>query len=77
MVSQWFRYLGVFIRSTFKVASRDEDVMIQEKQKAGVAYPKHLDKLFTNMDESGDGLITREEFDRTIMNPRVRSSSKA
>merc|ERR1740121_1964554 len=63
---------SVFIQHTFKVASRDEDVMIQEKQKASEAYLKHLDKLFTSLDESCDGLITREEFDAALKQPRVK-----
>merc|ERR1719221_2601377 len=63
---------SVFIQHTFKVASRDEDVMIQEKQKASEAYLKHLDKLFTSLDESCDGLISREEFDAALKQPRVK-----
>merc|ERR1740121_1761894 len=46
---------SVFIQHTFKVASRDADVMIQEKEKAAQAYLKHLHNLFTALDESGDG----------------------
>merc|ERR1719382_1383103 len=46
---------SVFIQHTFKVASRDADIMIQEKQKASEAYLRHLDQLFTKLDKSGDG----------------------
>merc|ERR1719512_294767 len=49
---------SVFIQHTFKVASRDEDIMIQEKQKASEAYLRHLDRLFSDLDESGDGQIS-------------------
>merc|ERR1719189_1666975 len=63
---------SVFIQHTFKVASRDEDVMIQEKRKAAEDYLRHLDNLFANLDESGDGQISREEFDATLQQPRVR-----
>lgn len=63
---------SVFIQHTFKVASRDEEIMIQEKEKASVAYLKHLDKLFSNMDESGDGKISRQEFHLALENPRVK-----
>merc|ERR1719422_723210 len=49
---------SVFIQHTFKVANRDQDIMIQEKEKASHAYLKHLDNLFANMDESGDGTIS-------------------
>lgn len=63
---------SVFIQNTFKVASRDEDVMIQEKQKASEAYLKHLGNLFTDLDESGDGQISKEEFEAALLQPRIR-----
>merc|ERR1719330_1428819 len=46
---------SVFIQHTFKVANRDADIMIKEKQKASEAYLNHLDDLFSSLDESGDG----------------------
>merc|ERR1719210_2448717 len=61
---------SVFIQHTFKVANRDEDIMIKEKEKASMSYLKHLDNLFTNMDESGDGTISREEFHGALQQPR-------
>merc|ERR1712066_1112792 len=50
----------------------DEDVMIHEKAKASEAYLRHVDNLFTNLDESGDGNISREEFEVALQQPRVR-----
>merc|ERR1719162_2309224 len=38
---------SVFIQHTFKVANRDADIMIQEKEKASEAYLRHLDGLFS------------------------------
>merc|ERR1712039_798384 len=38
--------ISVFIQHTFKTASRDENVMIAEKAKAGEVYLRHLDNLF-------------------------------
>merc|ERR1719189_3113084 len=63
---------SVFIQHTFRVASRDEDVMIQEKRKASESYLRHIDNLFTLLDESGDGYISRDEFDSALQQPRVR-----
>jgi len=64
--------MAVFIQHTFKVASRDTEIMIQEKKQAGEAYINNLHSLFTSLDESGDGSITREEFDAALAQPRVR-----
>merc|ERR1719326_927638 len=54
---------SVFIQHTFKVAGRDEDIMIHEKSKAADNYLKHLHNLFRTLDETGDGNISREEFE--------------
>merc|ERR1719330_700964 len=63
---------SVFIQHTFKVASRDEEIMIKEKEKASSTYLKHLDTLFTDLDESGDGKITHDEFDQVMVEPRFK-----
>merc|ERR1719189_462006 len=54
---------SVFIQHTFQVANRDEVIMIKERERAALAYLKHLEKLFERMDESGDAKISRQEFD--------------
>merc|ERR1719330_888209 len=46
--------------------------MIQEKEKASECYLGHLDRLFSKLDVSGDGLINREEFEVALEEPRVR-----
>lgn len=65
--------VSTFIQQTFKVASRDEDVMIREKQQAAQAMTKNVEKLFKILDESGDGLISKEEFDKVQTDARVRT----
>merc|ERR1712048_185607 len=42
---------SVFIQQTFKVASRDEQVMITEKKSASKAYLKNLERLFQTLDK--------------------------
>merc|ERR1719512_51017 len=54
---------SVFIQHTFKVASRDDDVMIQEKLMASEAQLKTLEKLFWGIDSSGDGRLSKEELE--------------
>jgi len=65
--------LSVFIQQTFKVASRDEEVMIKEKEAAGRALMGNVKKLFAVLDESGDGLLSKEEFSRVLTDSHVQS----
>jgi len=64
--------MAVFIQQTFKVASRDEEVMIKEKMATAKANLKHLDGLFKAMDSSGDGYITRDEFQQVLQDQRIK-----
>merc|ERR1712187_16963 len=62
---------SVFIQQTFKVASRDEEVMITERKSASKAYLKNLERLFQTLDKSGDGIVTRKEFESVLEDKEV------
>merc|ERR1712187_31361 len=62
---------SVFIQQTFKVASRDEEVMITERKSASQAYLKNLESLFRTLDKSGDGIVTRKEFESVLEDKEV------
>jgi len=62
---------SVFIQNTFKTASRDEDVMIKERARHNEDFLRHLDKLFSRLDRSGDGKISRDEFEHALSQPVV------
>jgi len=64
--------ISVFIQQTFKVAARDEELMMREKKTASQAYMGHLQKLFQRLDASGDGVLTRDEFDEVLQDERIR-----
>jgi len=64
---------SVFIQQTFKVASRDEEVMIKERAAATQAYIKSLDRLFNALDESGDGAITWDEFESVLTDEKMKA----
>merc|ERR1719356_1932602 len=63
---------SVFIQQTFKVASRDEELMIAEKRTAAKAYLRNLERLFQTLDKSGDGIVTRMEFEAVLQDKTVR-----
>jgi hypothetical protein len=53
---------AVFIQSTMKVAQEDNDVMIMDRKRAQESYKRKLVHLFSQMDTSGDGAISHDEF---------------
>merc|ERR1712054_429385 len=64
---------SVFIQQTFKVASRDEEVMIADKKAEAKAYITNIEHLFDAMDDSHDGVLTHEEFTVVMEDRRVRT----
>merc|ERR1712232_313003 len=65
--------LSVFIQQTFKVASRDEEIMIAEKQDSVQAFARNLEHLFGVLDMSGDGAVSHAEFLEMLENPQLKS----
>merc|ERR1740121_1598034 len=63
---------SVFIQQTFKVAAQDEELMIEERKRASLAFIRHLESLFAELDQSGEGSISREEFQRALTEPRFK-----
>lgn len=54
---------AVFVQQTMSVAQQDNDIMIVQKQRAAQSYKVKLLALFKALDTSGDGLLSREEFE--------------
>eukprot|EP00445_Apocalathium_hangoei_P063788 CAMPEP_0204114932 /NCGR_PEP_ID=MMETSP0361-20130328/4549_1 /ASSEMBLY_ACC=CAM_ASM_000343 /TAXON_ID=268821 /ORGANISM="Scrippsiella Hangoei, Strain SHTV-5" /LENGTH=299 /DNA_ID=CAMNT_0051065541 /DNA_START=37 /DNA_END=936 /DNA_ORIENTATION=- len=65
--------ISVFVQQTFKVASRDEELMIKEKEAATAAFIRSLDRLFNEVDDSGDGHLSWDEFSAVLKNHRIRT----
>merc|ERR1740130_2533764 len=53
---------GVFLHETFKVASSDDELMIVQKQRATQQHEQKMMRLFTQVDKSNDGLLSRQEL---------------
>jgi len=63
---------GVFINETFKTAAQDDELMVVQKKRA---QQKHKDKMLHFMkqaDDSGDGIVDREEFHKIMQNSNMR-----
>merc|ERR1712048_322325 len=63
---------GIFLHETFQVAANDDELMIMKKERQTKKDLAKIKQLFNEADESGDGLLTRKEFDNILHDPRVK-----
>jgi HPt (histidine-containing phosphotransfer) domain-containing protein len=54
---------AVFVQQTMSVAQQDNDIMIVQKQRSAQIYRAKLMALFQALDDNGDGMLSRDEFD--------------
>jgi len=64
---------GVFLHETFKAASNDDEIMILQKKRANQMYVEKLQQLFTEVDVTGDGFLSWEEFEYMVSQDRVKT----
>jgi len=64
---------AVFIQQTLKVAQNDKEIMIKQKMKAQEDYVRKLKALFWQLDTSGDGLISWDEFQCMMTNSHLKT----
>lgn len=63
---------AVFVQQTMKVAQNDEETVYLQREKAHSSYTKKLNSLFEELDESGDGILSKEEFDAVLRSPKLK-----
>jgi len=61
---------GVFIQETFKVATSDDQIMLNNKRRAMKEHKSKMQKLFEHADHDGDASLDRAEFEK-VMGDRV------
>eukprot|EP00403_Amphidinium_massartii_P003209 CAMPEP_0178380970 /NCGR_PEP_ID=MMETSP0689_2-20121128/5740_1 /TAXON_ID=160604 /ORGANISM="Amphidinium massartii, Strain CS-259" /LENGTH=704 /DNA_ID=CAMNT_0020001135 /DNA_START=1 /DNA_END=2115 /DNA_ORIENTATION=- len=64
---------ALFLQETLKVASADLDMQVQMSMAEKQSYIEKLRGVFEELDESGDGLISLEEFQSVFTNARVKN----
>jgi len=62
---------ALFIKETLQAAASDAGFMINEKLKERNGYMEKLREVFHALDESGDGEVSKDEFNLVVENPRV------
>lgn len=60
---------AVFVQSTMKVAQQDDEFVEEQKRKASEIIARKVNGLFHQLDTSGDGLLSWEEFQALLKNP--------
>ncbi|CAK9052564.1 unnamed protein product [Durusdinium trenchii] len=63
---------AVFVQSTMRVASVDEELVAAEKAKAQAAYTRRVNALFSEADTSGNGALDLEECRRLLDHPQLQ-----
>ncbi|CAE8592686.1 unnamed protein product [Polarella glacialis] len=62
-----------FVQQTMSIAQQDTELMIDTKERAKNAYARKLHMLFRELDASGDGVVSWEEFAVLLTDDRLRS----
>jgi len=63
---------ALFLRDTMQIAAQDTDMMVYEKKRQAKTLQDNLFQLFQEVDESGDGRLSWDEFSHVLEHPKVR-----
>eukprot|EP00927_Polykrikos_kofoidii_P005717 TRINITY_DN12270_c0_g2_i1.p1 TRINITY_DN12270_c0_g2~~TRINITY_DN12270_c0_g2_i1.p1 ORF type:complete len:560 (-),score=58.82 TRINITY_DN12270_c0_g2_i1:23-1672(-) len=64
---------AVFVQQTMKVATADQEILILHKQRAKEDYVRKLNVLFGQLDASGDGTVSWDEFCVALSDPKGKA----
>merc|ERR1712232_1509213 len=62
---------GIFLEKTLSNSKQDRDVLAREKQRKDQEDTEALRQLFRNLDEDGDGTLSKEEFQSHLRTEEV------
>merc|ERR1711862_52304 len=68
---------GIFLHETFKVASMDDELMINTRMRAKRKFERKMDLFFKEADTNKDGFVSLEEFKEMLKHERVAFWLKA
>jgi len=63
--------MAVFVESSLQTSGNDKDTLIQEAIANKKRYLDAIEEVFLEMDASGDGIITVDEFEAQVKDDRV------
>lgn len=63
---------AIFLKETLDAAGEDHEVVTAEKEANKKKYMRKLERIFCDIDVSGDGLISEEEFTNMLQDEQVK-----
>eukprot|EP00930_Biecheleria_cincta_P044873 TRINITY_DN30919_c0_g1_i1.p1 TRINITY_DN30919_c0_g1~~TRINITY_DN30919_c0_g1_i1.p1 ORF type:complete len:538 (-),score=80.10 TRINITY_DN30919_c0_g1_i1:46-1659(-) len=63
---------AIFLQETLRAAQADADIIMHQRMHKRQAYVSRLKSAFMALDDSGDGLLSREEFHVAMESPEVQ-----
>jgi len=63
---------AIFLKETLDAAGEDHEVVMSEKEATKKKYMRKLERIFSDVDVSGDGLISEEEFTNMLQDEKVK-----
>lgn len=63
---------AIFLKETLDAAGEDHEVVMSEKEATKKKYLRKLERIFHEMDVSGDGLVSEEEFKSMMEDENVK-----
>jgi len=64
---------AIFLKDTLDAASNDAEHLVVERLQKKAQYVKKLEAMFRAIDETGDGMITKERMSETLQIPEVKA----
>ncbi|CAK9011316.1 Sodium channel protein 60E (Drosophila ion channel 60) (Drosophila sodium channel 1) (Protein smell-impaired 60E) (Sodium channel 2) (DmNav2) [Durusdinium trenchii] len=62
---------GVFLKETFSAAENDDKIRMRNTEKKRNQHIKKMQSLFEAADETGDGVLDRDEFIQVMSDPEI------
>merc|ERR1719362_701522 len=68
---------AVFVQQAMSVQQQDQDLTILRKQKEAESYSRKLRQLFSDLDNDGDGQLSKQEFEAITEDPDLKAKMES
>jgi len=68
---------AVFVQQAMSVQQQDQDLTILRKQKEAESYSRKLKQLFSDLDNDGDGQLSKQEFEAITEDPDLKAKMES